>query len=169
MVMDMFLARAQQCRTCIKTKNIQRIKKMNTEEKIYPWKPIEGLAGKYNLQSVIDDLESFRIFLSRDDDAKKGVIIKFRGTRSYRISDELLSMHLLQVPIEDYEDPIAREEILCWAFFKVINSEYLKWASYQSNGVSDSLNLTHYAIWTEDTTLEILSWVAPQVEFIDLP
>ena len=77
-------------------------------------------------------------------------------------------MHSLEGPLEPHEGFIPPNEPYFWSFFKVTNSEYLKWASYQSNGVSESLNLTHYAIWTEDWTIDILSWAEPNVEFVDI-
>ena len=40
---------------------------MNSEEKIYAWKPIEGLAGKFNIQSACRDTEGFRVIMARDE------------------------------------------------------------------------------------------------------
>ena len=80
-------------------------------------------------------------------------------------------MHSLQGFVEPYEGyvlPEENEKPVAWAFFKVTNSEYLKWASYQSDGVSESIGLVHYAIWTEDYIIDVLSWCEPEVKIIDI-
>ena len=145
---------------------------INLEEKIYAWKPIEGLEGKFHVRSATFDLEGFRIVLFKDGNPKKGVLLDFSGgVESYRISEELLSMHLLEssvIPYEGYILPKEGEKPSAWCFFKVENSEYLKWASYQSDTVSEHIGLVHYAIWSRDWTIDVLSLGEPRVEFIDI-
>jgi hypothetical protein len=136
----------------------------NLETKIYVWKPSEGLEGKFYIYSINFDSE-LKIILFKDIDPKKGVLLDFSGTaRTYRITDVDLVMHLLEGPIcREKEQPSV------WAFFTVENSEYLKWASYQSDTVSEALGLIHYVIRTENWIIDVLSWSKqPHVELIDI-
>ena len=137
---------------------------MNNKEKIWPWQPIEGLANKVHIYSVCNDTKGFRVILTEDNNTTRKVLMNFAGTvRSYRETDDLISLHLL----EGNAEPFENEEPHSWALFKVTDSEYLKWASHNS-GIAkiEDIGLMHYVVWTEDATLEILSWAKPKVEFI---
>jgi hypothetical protein len=139
---------------------------VNLEEKIYAWRPIEGLEGEFHIYSTTFDSKGLKIVLYKDIDPKKGVLLDFSGAvSSYRISKQHVSMHLLKDPIILKDE----ERRAIWPFLKVENSEYLKWASYQSNTVSEALEVIHYAVWTEDWTIDVLSWSKkPRVELIDI-
>jgi hypothetical protein len=136
---------------------------VHKEEKIYAWKPIEGLEGEFHIYSTTFDSKGLKIVLYKDIDPKKGVIVHFPNIESYRITDELFAMHLLLGP---YTPP--KEGLQHWTFFKVENSEYLKWASYQSKVVAESLELIHYAIWTRDWQVDVLSSTEPDMKLIDI-
>ncbi len=146
---------------------------MNVQEIIYAWKPIDGIGGKYYIKSVCRDYDGLKVVLVKyDTNNTQGVVVNFKnGFESYRESTDLLSMNSLQGFIHPYEGFIGSEDEKSqtpWAFFIVKNSEYLRWASYQSYSVSDTMNMTHYAIWTEDYTLDVLSVCEPTVEIITL-
>ena len=139
---------------------------IESQEKIYVWKPIEGLEGEFNILSEIFDSDGLKIVFDKDKDPQKGVLIHFsHGFKSYRITEEMLAFHLIEGPYFVCE---GEELPPSWSFFKVENSEYLKWASYQPNNASETLNLVHYAIWTRDWQVDILSSAEPDVKLIDI-
>jgi hypothetical protein len=144
---------------------------LNSEEKIYTWKPIEGLEGEFYILSATFDLKGLRVVLCKSTDPKKGILINFPQLESYRITEERSSMHLLEGPIMPYKGYIfsgEEQRHTAWPFFKIENSEYLKWESYQSDTVSESLGIVHYAIWDSLWVIDILSSVDPDVKLIDI-
>jgi hypothetical protein len=44
----------------------------------------------------------------------------------------------------------------------------LKWAKYQSNGLSEALGISHYVILTEEWIIDVLSLSEPEVKLIDI-
>ncbi len=50
-----------------------------------------------------------------------------------------------------------------WSFYKVKNSKFLKWFKKESMSVYDDLNIQHYAIYSPDDCIDILSASAPKV------
>jgi len=53
------------------------------------WKPIENLAPKYDVDSVVDTINSFNIVLSEMDNAKNRLEVHFdSGVNAYRLTDE---------------------------------------------------------------------------------
>ena len=138
---------------------------MNDKEKLKmtKWDPISGLAENCYIYSVSDDENGFKVVLVEYDNETRRVHITFPfGVRAYSATDELLSINALQV--ENDEPPSGRS----WCLFKVTNSEYLKWASKRSDGISDHRGLIHFAICTLDMTLEILNHAEPKVEFVEI-
>ena len=139
---------------------------MSTEKKIKPWRPIENLADSFHIYSIYNDYDGFRVILTEYNDETKKVLIEFPGVSVYRITKKPLAMHIL----DGYDtEPFENEEFRLLSLFTLTNSEYLKWASDQSDTLSEALRLVHYCIWTKDEVFEVLSWVAPKVEFIDVP
>lgn len=129
-----------------------------------PWEPIENLADSFHIYSIYNDHDGFKVILVEYDDETKKVLIEFRGISAYRVTKELIAMHIL----DGYTtEPFKNGESRPWSLFTLTNSEYLKWASDQSDTVSEELGLVHYCIWTKDKVFEVLSWVVPQVEFIN--
>ena len=143
----------------------------NSEANIYVWKPVsdslstENLKGKFYIRSTSFDCDGFKIVLNKDTVPQKAILINFSGAAySYRITEKTLSLHLLKA----HAIVKKEEQSSAWAFFKLENSEYLKWVSHQSDKISEDLKLAHYAIWTEDWVIEILSSAEPKVEFFDI-
>lgn len=131
-----------------------------------PWEPIENLADSFHIYSIYNDYNGFRVILTEHDDEAKKVLIEFRGISAYRVTKEPIAIHIL----DGYDtEPFENGESRPWSLFTLTNSEYLKWASDQSDTLSDALRLVHYCIWTKDEVFETLSWVTPRVEFIDTP
>lgn len=137
---------------------------MNSKKKIYPWKPIEDLAESFHIYSISDDYNGFRVTLNEDSNNSRRVLINFY-TRAYRVTDKIIGINLLK----GYNiKPFKNGESHPCSLFILTNSEYLTWASYQSDTLSEALRLVHYCIWTDDKILEILSWGSPKAEFIDI-
>ena len=158
-----------ECILIKKTINRQIIKGINlieSQEKIYAWKPIEGLEDcTFTIHSATLENDGLKIILFKDTDPKEGLLLDFLAAlETYRIAKKNLSMHLLKGPAIFKDD---KKLLPAWSFFKLENSEYLKWASYQSNGLTETLGVSHYAILTKDWTIDVLSLSEPRIKLIE--
>lgn len=123
------------------------------------WEPIPGLQDEMYMEGLYDDYEGFRILLKGSDDHARMLRITFDPPLVYRVIDEgdLLSYDR----VNDYE-PSGQ-----WAFFIVENSSYLEWFQHISQGIHDENAIVHYAIFTPNECIEVLSEYGPEVEWLN--
>ena len=127
------------------------------------WKPIEGLAPKYDVDLVVDTMDNFKIVLSEMDNSQKRLEVHFdSGVDIYRLTDESYWRNSLCELKEKY----GAEFYWYWSFFKVENSSYLSWLSKESFGISDSRDFVHFAILGEDSILEVIANYEPKITFL---
>ncbi len=132
------------------------------------WEPFPDLP-QMSLEGLYDDQEGFRLFLTGYYVETKILRITFEAELVYRNIDE---GDLLKTIHEVKGFPIK------WSFFTVKNSEYLKWFHEQSYDIRVSDKITHYAIYTPDDCLDILSlsayppkvkWLSPDEPWVQPP
>jgi len=127
------------------------------------WEPIAGLSQKYYIESISDTIEGFKILLFDANDREKKILVSFpNSVDAYRSTDE--SYILLTVSNLDkvYGDKFYGE----WTFFKIKNSEYLKWISVQSYSSSDFFNFTHFCFLATDSVVDVVTNYEPVVTHI---
>ena len=131
------------------------------------WEPIQGLARKYYIDSITDNIdEGFRVVLSESGNAKKTVHVVFRDSVDcYTSTNESYINHLIFSLYERYGDDFYGD----WTFFKVLNSDYLKRLSVLSSTISDDAGFTHFVLLASDSMLDIITNYEPEIKFIDLP
>ena len=133
-------------------------------EKWAKWEPVSGLAEKYDIDSIIDDIESFRMLLATGDESKKKVRVIFEeSVDAYRRSDEALRVDLIGDLRQQYGGNFYGK----WTFFKVENSTYLRWISEQSCTIADSLPYMHFAFIAGNFVVDVIAFYEPKVEFLD--
>lgn len=133
------------------------------QEKWSRWEPINNLSKKYYVESITDSItDGFKIILINDQNPEKKVLLSWPNTvyayRSTYESFTLLTLHNLS---ENYGT-----EFYDWTFFKIENSEYLKWISEQSYEITESLNFIHFCIYGTESMVEILDNSEPTVTLI---
>jgi len=134
-------------------------------EKWIKWEPTEGLAPLYYIDEIHDTMAGFTIKLSECNNEKNGITILFEnGVESYRNADE--SFRLKLFPLLSKEEGIGL--LGQWAFFKVENSEYIRWLSEESYKWFDALRTTHFAFITGNDVLDVVSTDEPKVILWDL-
>jgi hypothetical protein len=123
------------------------------------WEPIKDLPTKVLLQDFgFDDEGLFTKVFSRQDD-KHIVKVLFDGyIMSYRDTDESSMQKTINMIIEEYG-----EDFLNWSFFKVKNSDYLKWLHEQTYNIYIDMDVQHFVIATCDEFIEILATYEPTV------
>ncbi len=131
------------------------------------WEPITGLANKYYIDAVLDSADGFIVFLSTDDESDKRVKVTFEdAVYAYRSTDDSLRRKI----VAQLSDKYGKEFCEDWTFFKVNNSDYLKWLFEQSEEkpeFTDKLELKHFSFLGADFTLDVADNLEPKVEFIE--
>lgn len=119
------------------------------------WDPITNLPKKLYLEAVHDDYEGFRLLLKNDEDQRM-LRIAFDPVLSYRNTDE-----------GDLIKTINKQDLGDWSLYTVNESDYLAWFIEESHGIHDSDDIVHYAIYTPNDCLDVLSACPPKVEWLN--
>jgi len=118
------------------------------------WKSVENLAQQYEIDSVVDTMDSFKIVLSEMDNPQKRLEVCFdSGVDAYRLTDESYWLNSLNKLDKKY----GVDFYGYWTFFKVENSAYLSWLSKESFEISDSRAFVHFAFLAVNSILEVIA------------
>lgn len=137
------------------------MKEFNMSEQWTRWEPIEGLLSTYDIDAVFDTSEGLKVIL---ECSQKKVAVFFKnGAASYIKTDETLRYKKIIELSEKYDGNFYAN----WTFFKVKNSEYLKWLEEQSCTISQGYDLQHFCFMTDDSILDVATSGEPIVEHIE--
>lgn len=133
------------------------------QEKWVQWKPLENLANKYSVKLMTMSMRDFKILLIDTDADTPDVSIVFSyPINTFRNSEEAFRLQTIGYLNENY----GGDFYSTWSLFKVENSEYLKWLSEQSGGLSDFYKMIHFCIITDDEIFDFVASDEPKVEFV---
>lgn len=118
------------------------------------WIPVEGVPEKLYLEAMHDDYEGFRLLLKGYEDQRM-LRITFDPALSYRNTDE-----------GDLLKTINQQDLSGWSLYTVSDSDYLAWFTEESHGIHESDDVVHYAIYTPNDCLDVLSAFPPRVEWL---
>ncbi len=124
------------------------------------WEPIKNLSGKYYVDAII--LSDAGLIIQLSENAKK-IELNFRyAADSYKYTNESFCFKIFG----DLSDRYGGDFYGNWSFFKITDSDYLKWISDKSCTVSDRFPFQHYCIIGGDEVVDILSQSEPKVTII---
>ena len=124
-------------------------------EKYIKWVPIEPVPFPLDLENLHKDDKGLSILLNSEDHTDKFLHIRFSDYEALReMGEEFKTRFWHEVEIE--ED---------YPLFIVENSEWLEWFHVQSDGNFRDLDIQHYAIWTTENWIDILSSSKPLVRW----
>lgn len=123
------------------------------------WEPIPGLSNTMSLEALHNDYEGFRLLLKGRGNEEKTLRIMFDPVLAYRSLDE---GDLLLYERFDETDNLEK-----WGFFTILRSSYLEWFHQVSQYIHSDEDVVHYAIYTENECLDILSSYYPKVEWLN--
>ena len=122
-------------------------------EKYLKWFPIDNIPFPLDLEQLQKDEEGLAIFLNSEDHADKILSIRFTECEAFHeIGDEFKTKFWHETDIE--ED---------YPLFIVENSDWIEQFHQQSENHFRELPLIHYAIWTTENWIDILSASNPIV------
>lgn len=124
------------------------------------WEPVKGLAKKYYIDAIQDDIGGFKVKLTdRDNEDNKLTIIFLESVWSYRSVEEGLRALTMEKLAQKYGANFYTE----WTFFKIENSRYLNWIYEESYDVARDSGLMHFCLVGMDDILDIIASCDPQV------
>ncbi len=131
------------------------------------WKPLDDTSIYYYIESIIDSPNGFEVILANSNPKIKNdnqrVKIYFDGwVDAFRYTDEGLRLELWNKLDKKHETKFRSKK----NFFKVENSEYLKWIDKESLWYIDAMKPTHYVIMDNECVLDIVATYEPTVELI---
>lgn len=130
------------------------------------WEPIEGLALKYYVEAITDDIEGgFKIILSNINNRKNTVHVHFKDSAyAYSSANERFRRKTINTLSKHYGPDFHK-----WTFFKVTNSEYIKYLSEESYGWSDVFGFIHFSFIAADSIVDVIDNYEPEVTIVNVP
>lgn len=127
------------------------------------WMPINNLSKKYYIDYILSDSKIFKIILTDINNVKNKVHVVFEDSiHAFKWVDEIYRFKKIEQLNKQFGTNFCEE----WTFFKVTNSDYLKWISDQSYGISDDRDLIHFSFIGANSILDVID-IDPKVEIIE--
>ncbi len=116
------------------------------------WFTLKDKNGHFYLEELRDDSKVLKILLKNDETGDL-LHISFDAALTYRNIDEgYLLKSLGHIP---------------GGFFKMVVSDYLTWFHDEGHGIMrDDDQIVHYAIYTPNDCIDVISQTKPQVEWL---
>lgn len=127
-------------------------------QRFQAWKPIDGAPPRLYLEAVHDDYEGLRFLLQGEDRTGPMLRLTFESPIGYRnINESYRSRSWASV-----SDMKSLSTLLI-----VENSEWVQWLVEEAGGVLRVEALTHYAIYTPEDCIDIVTEFPPTAEWLD--
>jgi hypothetical protein len=124
-----------------------------------------GLSQSYYIDSISNNEEGFKIVLSESNNKEKKLLVIFENSVDcYRSTNESYT----GIIIRELNEKYGKDFYVDWTFFKIIDSEHLKWLSEKSGGLSNTCPLQHLVFFSVDELLEVICTYEPIFEFINV-
>ncbi|GBC59932.1 hypothetical protein DENIS_0874 [Desulfonema ishimotonii] len=121
------------------------------------WEPIRLTHKPLYCEAVYDDYEGFRILFKGEDKTSPMLRVSFESVLTYRNIDEGDYMHTLDLIDNESGHP----------FYIVNNSSLVKWFHKESYGIHEDTIITHYAFYTSNDCIDVLSSFEPKVGWLN--
>jgi hypothetical protein len=128
-----------------------------TRQRYVPWTPTENIPKRLYCEALHDDVEGLRILLRGDDSRGSTLRLRFDSVVGYRNVNESFRLKTWG------ELDMARTPPL----LIVENSQWLEWLHAEAGGVFDANKAVHYAIFTSEDCIEIVTEFPPTVEWLN--
>src|SRR3546814_20763787 len=126
-----------------------------SDQAFHPWEPFPGIPKKMNLERLCEDHEGLNIVLRVEGTPLRYLRMSFEGDVSYRSTDE-----------GDLLKTIGPSHV-GHVLFTVEDSEFLAWLHDQSLGIRSAFSNIHYAIYTPNRCIDVISITPPTTEWTE--
>lgn len=133
---------------------------MEFKEEWKKWEPIKNVSAKYFIDYILNNSKIFKIILTNRDNEFKKVSILFESPiHAFRWSDETYRYKTIIMLSEKYG-----RSFYSGTFFKVTNSDYIKWLLGQSSEIKNENDLIHFSFIGANSVLDVIGSPDPIVE-----
>ena len=123
------------------------------KNKLVSWHPLDDLPAILYCEGIHDDYEGFRVLLRGRGARNKMLRMTFEGLVAYRNINE--SYRLRSLPSGEP-----------WTLFRVESSSWISWICEESGEVLIPGQLLHFAIFTPEDVLDVVTQCEPSVEWL---
>jgi hypothetical protein len=127
-----------------------------SQQRLKEWKPLEGIPARLYLEALHDDYEGLRFLLRGEDPAEAMLRLSFGLVIGYRSINESYRIRTWAVGLMKGMPSLLTIE----------NSEWVKWLVDEAGGVLRKDSLVHYAIYTPEDCIDVVSQTPPIVEWL---
>ena len=127
-----------------------------TSQKFREWKPIEDVPSLLYLEAMHHDYEGLRFLLRGEDPRSRMLVIRFESEVGYRNINE--SYLIRTWAAADWKNLPS--------LLQVENSEWVRWLVEEAGGVLQEGSLTHYAIYTPEDCVDVVTMFEPVVKWL---
>lgn len=129
-----------------------------SEQKYRKWSPIDGVPDRLFVEAIHDDYEGFRVLVRGEDRVSATLRLSFGPVVAYRNINESYRLRTWASLPGSRGLP---------GLVILVNSKWIDWLVQESSGVLDSAALVHYAIYTPEDCIDIVTEFAPIVEWLN--
>lgn len=115
------------------------------------------ISNKVSVQEIKDDSKGLAIYFEDERHESKKIMILFENALSYVNTNE---SYLLKRWENESKENLGK------VFYKIDESEYIELFHHMSFNVYKDLNIKHFAIYTNEDCLDVLSVSEPEIEWI---
>ncbi|MFC6332757.1 hypothetical protein ACFP56_09000 [Paenibacillus septentrionalis] len=120
----------------------------------------QELNVKYYIDSINDNTEGLSIMLSEVNDESLRVKVFFEhSVHAYRSTDESYRSNTINYLQDSYGLNFYKER----TFFVITDSEYIRWLSQQSQGISDLEQVSHYSFLAVNSIVDVIAAYEPKI------
>ncbi len=130
------------------------------------WEPIPNLCAKYSAESIIEDGEISIVLFDQKNETHK-LLLKIRALYAYMVTQNSFSDKLFS----DLQEKYGPEFHNHWTFFKVNNSDFVKWVEQESCTIASSWAtkekpMQHVCLLTMEEVIDIIVYGEPKVTLL---
>ena len=112
----------------------------------------------YYIKTLLDDYDGLKITMWNGEKNGKLILIYFEAVESYQYCDEHSKIDLWSELSKSY----GKDFYANYNFFKLENSNYIKWLNTSSYGITEGMGLQHYVLMDRDSVIDIISYGEPE-------
>lgn len=122
-----------------------------------------SVQGNYYVSTFRYEDDGFKVILEQENTDQIIEILFPYEVSAVRITDEGLRLKLYNDLSVKYGDDFY----IKWAFFKVAQSDYLKWLAIQSHAISSYCEVEHFVIKGLDCMIDVITRRHPEIKVIN--
>ncbi len=125
------------------------------------WEPIPNLARCHDVEKVVESFQNFSLeIIELETDQNNKILLDFGKTvQAYRNVYETFRVMLFTKLRNKYGTDFYAN----WTFFKVQDSEYIKWIEQRSNTSCSSIKLSHFSFLFNDSVVDVIASQEPKI------